>query len=801
MDSKDVCLQLLSAESEDAVQAVIESIPEMMYRDNWYPLDGRETNFNVVTNQAATGGKAATELMTNMVDAILMKSAYQNGVDPRGYDAPKNMYEAVDELVHNLRGGRLVDADSAWLRDYAKKNLVIGITGDKDTRKRTNNKWPCYTFIDNGEGQHPDDFPQTFLSLSEGNKKEIPFVQGKYNMGSSGVLGYCGRRWFKLIISRKWDKSSDWGWTLVRRRPSGTDDIPIAEYFAPDRKVPRFESDLLFPLHTQDGSRYSGASLPSGTVVKLFDFHVGKKFKDWTGAREAFYENLTETILPFWLMDFRQTKTEKRPEGIDERGFYGMEYVLRRTHKAEDDDQTEDGAGEGRHLVGEIESPEIGRADIYAIPVKEMPGWLQPRNSNNRVFHAVNGQVQYKQTRAFVSRCGYAGLMDRMVLIIDASKLTPYAHNEVWKGDREHLRENDVGEGYLASIEDVIRRSEYLKNFRNKVAREELSRIATQETNDLFQRLVDNDKDLISFLDNRDPTIKLTELRGEPPEYEGEYSPTFILLERPKNNEPVVIPINRTGTISAQTDAAADYFTRADNRGQLYISDNRVRELFSISRTLFNGKLTVFLTPNIDRVETGDTFEFEVGLEDPAMPAQVSAAVVVRIGDEKAPEPKTKNKKERPQKDEPQPRRGLPRVAYLTKDGRDVMGQPSTSWSQSGKDINELDGGYVSDTGDDGLIYYVNIDNSHFHKFERKAKGDEAKGVLLQKYVTGMRLLMLGYENALQKVMAASPEEERDKLLEQADELRRTAARGAAATVLWLTDTLPKVISLPQGPE
>ena len=56
-------------------------------------------------------------------------------------------------------------------------------------------------------GQSPEVFESTFLSLSSGNKKDIPFVQGKYNMGSSGVLGYWGLKWYKLILSRRHDGS------------------------------------------------------------------------------------------------------------------------------------------------------------------------------------------------------------------------------------------------------------------------------------------------------------------------------------------------------------------------------------------------------------------------------------------------------------------------------------------------------------------------------------------------------------------------------------------------------------------
>src|SRR5690606_16961364 len=129
---------------------------------------------NITSNQASDGGKALTELMTNMVDAVLMKHAYQKGVPVRGPKAPKTMYEAVDKLIKNLRGGKLVNLDPSdpWLRDFAQKNLVIGITGARSKKEGL----PCYTFVDNGEGQRPEDFEETFLSLSAGNKKDIPFV-------------------------------------------------------------------------------------------------------------------------------------------------------------------------------------------------------------------------------------------------------------------------------------------------------------------------------------------------------------------------------------------------------------------------------------------------------------------------------------------------------------------------------------------------------------------------------------------------------------------------------------------------
>ncbi|MGC2522277.1 MAG: hypothetical protein WA417_06525 [Stellaceae bacterium] len=53
-DASTICRRLLDAEAEATVQAVIDETPEMRDGRNWRPLDGRETNFNVTSNQHRT---------------------------------------------------------------------------------------------------------------------------------------------------------------------------------------------------------------------------------------------------------------------------------------------------------------------------------------------------------------------------------------------------------------------------------------------------------------------------------------------------------------------------------------------------------------------------------------------------------------------------------------------------------------------------------------------------------------------------------------------------------------------------
>lgn len=816
MISRDVCLKLLTAESEKTIQEILEGIPEMANSKNWQPLDNRETNFNVTSNQASDGGKALTELMTNMVDAVLMKHAYKHGIDPRGVEAPKTMYEAVDKLVRKMQGGKLVNLDpkDIWLRDFASKNLVIGVTGAKNKKEGL----PCYTFADNGEGQRPDDFPKTFLSLSEGNKRSIAFVQGKYNMGSSGVLGYCGRRWFKLIVSRRHDRKTGWGWTLMRKRPG--EGMPVAEYFVmPDKSIPSFEDDALYPFRKGDGNTYDGMYLSSGTIIKLFDYQIGARYLSFRGAREALNENLVETILPFRLLDFRQTPDKKRggdrAEGIDVRPFYGMEFLLLNSHnegKTEEppnsdddsDDSENDVAAERRIAVGSVQHPELGNITITAIALKrEIPSWLKLPN-NNRVFHAVNGQVQFKQTRGYLTDCGYPALKDRIVIIVDASHLTFPAHNDVWKGDREHTRNTIVGELYKEQVTATIKESEALKKLQQDVAREELDRAKTDEGNDLFQKLVDADRNLAGLLNNQDPVIRLPSAGGTngnsagSGEFkDGKYSPTFLKLDDKTTSNPVEIPINRSRPVGGRTDAENGYLNRPDNTGRLNVSDF-VSSRFGIRPHLLNGRLTVFLTPINSAVKVGEVIPIRLELNDPSMALSIGDEFTVRIVDEESVTPKSKkgkpsgkpkagDKSDKEGGGELAPTHGLPLYQLLTSDGRKIGGQETSKWPDA---YSESDGGYAKDLGDGQVMYYVNYDNAYHLQYRQQQRGDVARDAVTEKYILGMRILMLGYEHSIRTLTESAPE----GIREHFDEFRRMSAKAAAATVLALAENLPRIV-------
>ena len=790
--SQNTGLQLLYADTEEAVTKIIAGDSAMSDNANWHPLDNRDTNFNIVTNQSSSGAKAATEIITNMVDAVLTKRCREKDINPISSQAPQTMYKAVDQFIQNLNGGKIINADDKWLRKYAEENLVIGLTGGK--------QGPSYTFCDNGEGQHPKNFPNTFLSLSSKYKSQIPFVQGKYNMGSSGVLNFCGNHWYKLIVSRRYDKTGHWGWTLVRKRPGSI--MPCADYFAIDGPdgIQTVDTDDMVPFRTDDGSEFDQFSLQSGTIVKLYEYYMGANYVSFRMTREAFNENLVETILPFRLLDFRQKRDPSRGGlralGIDARPFYGMEYQVARSHQEDHEDGHEDepqleGADEQLLHVGTVNDPELGEITITAAVLKkkaEKVGWI--KHSKYRIFHHVNGQAHYKEKRGVLTQCALPALKDRVVIFVDASRLSSETHQSIWKGDREHITETRLGEDYKTTVQNIIRNSSELKEWNHRIAKEELDSAAKDGSRELVRELVGQDDNLASLLDSRVPHVDIggAKMHGQSPlRSDLKISPTYIKLRQ--GNPVIELPINRSRPIPCDTDVMDDYFTRPANRGYHVFSDDAIANNFVVNHRLKNGDLMFFMRP-APNTTVGQEFRFQIGLKDDGMPLAVNTEkeLMIRIVDHFIPSTKPKPHP----KPKPKTRQvGLPPHKLLTKDGREIEGTETIQWEKFElTDFNEKDGGYVKETGE-GSMYYINYDNAWFQNYLQSKVVKDRREEISEKYILGMRITLLGMEHAINNSGTTS-----EGMQENEDIFRRLAAKGAAAIVMTLCDQLPKHFDL-----
>jgi len=226
----------------------------------------------------------------------------------------------------------------------------------------------------------------------------------------------------------------------------------------------------------------------------------------------------------------------------------------------------------------------------------------------------------------------------------------------------------------------------------------------------------------------------------------------------------------------------------------LFLSDETLREKFVIRQSLRDGRLIVYLQPVANRVQAGDSFTFDIGLQDDGMPAPVTDTLTVRIGaqltvQDPEQDPKTPRSPSNPPKIGKQPDLGLPQYVLLTKDGRSIPGHPTESWPD---DFSDHDGGLVKDLGSGRKVYKINYDNSYHLAYRQRQRGDAARDVVSQKYIIGMRLLMLGLEHALNAALSNGAKG--TPLEECEDQFRMLSAKGAATTVLAVADHLPKLM-------
>ena len=261
----------------------------------------------------------------------------------------------------------------------------------------------------------------------------------------------------------------------------------------------------------------------------------------------------------------------------------------------------------------------------------------------------------------------------------------------------------------------------------------------------------------------------------------------------------VEIPLGRSRPLAARTDAVNDYLQRTDNPGRVII-DEEIRKKFGVREHLKDGRLTLYLSPASNDIVVGDTFKFKIGLQDAAMPApvgaeEISVSIVAEIADPEPvkkstpkPKPKSGAGESKSGDGEDAPTHGLPACILLTRDGRSVAGYETSAWPD---DFTETDGGLIEDLGMES-VYKINYDNVYHLKY-RKAVSGVARDVVTEKYILGMRILLLGCEHALRSMQEAKGSDD-GGIGEFLDDFRRMAARGAASTVLALAENLPKIV-------
>jgi hypothetical protein len=632
-DVKKLCLELIQIDTEEEVVEILRKRGLWDNADLWRYYGDDELNWNRAGNQQARSDFALNEKLVNTIDSRLMLDCMLAGINPEDETkAPKSMREAVNRFIEKTWSGTLkvtggrVEEWPTKMRTQVAEGISVFVTGPKGMK-------PCVNVADLGEGQTPEAFPLTLLSLGKRNKFKVRFAQGKYGQGSSGALRFCGKRKLQLIVSKRhpkllnnpavradYPKHEDdncWAVTIVRREGEGLDvPTPFLSYLAPleaDKhpragRVLRFKADEL-PLFPKGDDAYK-RSVPHGTLVKLYEYNLPtvSNILRRSGLRPRIDLLLPEPALP---MRFHECREHMKTGSEQAETMSGLFARLNGNSNLEEIKPAElTITVQGHELIARIFAFKAGTSDTY-------------RNSEGVVF-TINGQAQgYIKANIFArKKVGLQRLAKDLLMVLDCSSITVMEQHDMFMPSRDRLVEdNAFAKEVEKKIEGELRDHpglRLLKNERRKMDIDE-QLADNKPLEDALKRVLKSSPSLarIFGLGQRlqNPFKPETKEESEKP-FVGKQHPMFFRFAGKEDGELLAraAHLESKVRIAFDTDVVDDYFTRKIDRGQkefVRIIDGKQVPLMDYTGpNLADGRANLTLDPP-EGVKAGDVLELE----------------------------------------------------------------------------------------------------------------------------------------------------------------------------------------------
>jgi len=702
MSNYELCMKLLKCETEEEVINFLKKLGYWDDRKCWIPYGQISNNRGVVSNQQSSPVAALVEKLVNSIDAILVSECYRKKISPESRDAPLTMNLAIESLL-GIKGGSISNIDSRSRTIYAERIQLV-TAGTK--------KEPNYLIIDDGEGQNPEDFPNTFLSLLRENKTKIPFVQGKFNMGGTGVLQFSGKNSFQLIISKRQvdipNANKKWGFTIIRRiAPEPNQPYSSYVYLAPNNEILSFDNDFI-PINPGSYPELYSESFVSGTCIKLWNYKLQGALKSIStlNLRWELDKFLPDPAIPVRIKERRNGYTAHSYETT----MSGLLSVI-----SDGTDKIEPGLDTGTPL----NIPNVGKVHLRVVLFKEDS---EVERMPAGVLFIVNGQLHGELDESYVSRRTKMDyIASSLVVVVDCITLSSTIREDLFLASRDRMRQCEEKSALEDAIIEYIKEHPGLKeiNIRRRQAR--LTKVSEEETSKIIQSLVRSDPTLANLF-GKGKVINIP--IGDLPEqvsFEGKKFPTFFrITNEPKGGLIKRCPKNRTARIEYETDAANDYFSRNNDPGRMMINGTPILK----SLHLWNGKASArFSLP--DACQIGDRYNIESEVSDISRINPFKSTFIIEVTQEVLEQELHEPKERKSGKIAP------PDIYEVFKE----------EWSKHG--FNETSAIDIKHNEDSGLDMFINMDNIYLiNEISRRRNIDPDNLRFIYKY--GLFLLTVG---------------------------------------------------------
>ncbi|MEM6895386.1 MAG: hypothetical protein AAF554_16945 [Bacteroidota bacterium] len=716
----DLALGLVSANSENEVINLLESKNLWDNENAWRLYGDKENNYSTIGAQQSRPEAALVEKLINSVDSVLTSECLRNKINPESAEAPKTIRNAVSQFF-NIHNGMLYNITPTERTKLADR---IGLVATGKTAKKG---YACYSIFDNGEGQTPNKMPKTFLSIGEKNKLKIPFVQGKFNMGSTGVLRFCGKRNLQLILTKRnpdllikdEDSTADkWGFTVVKRiYPDGNYKSSRYVYLVnpssnnpESNQVFHFNADSLpilpgkYPIAHQQPMYY-------GSYIKLYEYQM-----------EGLRTNLTldpynrlSLLMPSLALPIR---IYERREGYQansaETTLNGLSVRLEED-KRNNLESDEWPSSHDLSVLGEKM-----KMKVYAFK-KDFTTNKKPTQKyvkEEGIIFTINGQTHGFINKRFFHRraIGLGNLSDSLIVTVDCSEISGETREDLFMNSRDRLVDSsELRNEIEKQLEKILKEHPGLRDLKHKRHKEEI------------ENKLDDSKPLVDIVENimkRSPSLstlfskgfriknpfKLKDTESET-KYEGKLFPTFFKIDKESSEQrPKECPLNQTSfRVQFSTDVSNDYFDREIDKGEHTLLINGVEFEGTKALNLWNGHATLNINTN-DLFLNGSVYEFTSIVSDVNHLEPFINKFYVKMvapskqnrgqnGGRKNP-PSNKNGKGDKNSDD----LALPNVIEVS--------HGDNNWNS--KSFNQYTALYTENNGEDlGWAFYINTDNIH----------------------------------------------------------------------------------------
>lgn len=614
MNNKELAVRLAYCENEEAVIATLLEAGVWNNPDMWRPFGDMENNWSTIGNQQSEAEAALVEKIVNSIDAMLMKECLVRGIAPDSLQAPRSISDAMEQYFH-IKGGKLQDITPSERTNLAK-SIILAATGYKPGE---GSGYPCITIVDCGEGQTPQRMPETILSIGKTNKLKVPFVQGKFNMGGTGVLRFCGKHSFQLVISRRcpgipndgFDSTYDkWGFTLIRReRPNeghNRRSSMVTYMVGSDNEMLSFDAESIDVIPTSKGTY---ETMHYGMYCKMYEFRMS----DRTNINMRPYSRLSTLLpnlaYPIYLDECREYKGHTRYRTLS-----GLNVRLS-DQEGSEANSIEEKLSASFNIDGQIIS-----ATVYVFKKKTEKGKdLDPTQfrADEGILLTQNGQTHGNFDRRFYRRSsvGLSYLAESLLTIVDCSQIDETTREDLFMNSRDRMSTGNFEKKLEQCLEEFLKENDTLKRIQAKRRDEAIAnRLNDEKPLEDVLASVFKSSSVLSKLFVLGEKLQNPANLGESlsaDSYEGKYNPTYFAIVKKPSADKLKreAQVGRKFRVSFKTDAVNDFFSREEYPGAYCLYRNGIL-CDNHSMNLHNGTATLSVSFPEDSV-VGENYAYK----------------------------------------------------------------------------------------------------------------------------------------------------------------------------------------------